>query len=272
MRAMRMVSGFTLLLSALLLMMSVFQAGQLAAGGSSFEKGVAAASDVTTEPSFFESLVNFLTNPYVVPILLSIAGLGLLLELFTPGIGFPGGIGLFALILYFYAHTVAGHAGFGTIALLVFGLLLVMVEVVLPGGIIGFFGLAAIFGSIFLAGQDVKTTAIAVLFALIIASVGMVIVVKIFGKRLHLFKRIILNDSTSTESGYVSTVNRPELVGKTALSLTALRPSGTIELGDERIDAVSEGRFIDAGKNVKIIKVEGSRIVVRELKSKEEEI
>ena len=106
---------------------------------------------------------------------------------------------------------------------------------------------------------------------MIVATVGMVIVVKFFGKRLDLFKRIILTDATDTEHGYVSTTNRPELVGKIAHSVTALRPSGTIRLDDERIDAVSEGRFIDNGKDVKIIKVEGSRIVVRELEKQEEE-
>lgn len=34
---------------------------------------------------------------------------------------------------------------------------------------------------------------------------------------------------------------------------------------DERIDVVSEGSFIDKEKKVKIVKAEGSRIVVREI-------
>jgi membrane-bound serine protease (ClpP class) len=39
--------------------------------------------------------------------------------------------------------------------------------------------------------------------------------------------------------------------------------SGTIIIEDERIDAVSEGAYIDKGSNVKVVKVEGVRIVVR---------
>lgn len=234
-------------------------------------KGYENASVVTVDETFSESLARFLTNPIVVPILLSIAGLGLLLELFTPGVGIPGIIGLASLLLFFYGHLVAGLAGYESIILLVIGFGLLVAEFIIPGGVAGFLGIAAILGSILLAGGDLKSTAIAVLIAMIVATVGMVIVVKFFGKRLDLFKRIILTDATDTESGYVSTTNRPELVGKIARTVTALRPSGTIKLDDERIDAVSEGRFIDNGKDVKIIKVEGSRIVVRELEKQEEE-
>ncbi|WP_205847841.1 NfeD family protein [Planococcus halocryophilus] len=234
-------------------------------------KGFQDATIVTIDETFSESLARFLTNPFIVPILLSFAGLGLLLELFTPGVGVPGFIGMVFLLLFFYGHLVAGLAGYESIILLIIGFGLLVAEFIIPGGVAGFLGVAAILGSILLAGGDLKTTAIAVLIAMVVATVGMVIVVKFFGKRLSLFKRIILTDATDTASGYVSTTNRPELVGKIARTLTALRPSGTIQLDDERIDAVSEGRFIDSGKNVKIIKVEGSRIVVRELDKQEEE-
>ena len=46
--------------------------------------------------------------------------------------------------------------------------------------------------------------------------------------------------------------------------MTPLRPAGTIRVDHERIDVVSDGSYIDKGKHVEIIKVEGSRIVVRE--------
>lgn len=234
-------------------------------------KGLAGAEIVQVEENWSETIARFLTSPLIVPILLSIAGLGLLLELFTPGVGIAGFFGLFSLMLFFYGHLVAGLAGYESIILLVIGLGLVFLEFFVPGGILGIFGLLAIIGSIFLAGEDVQTTAIAVLIALLVASAGMVITVKFFGKKLSMFKRIILTDATDTEHGYVSAVNRPELIGQIARTTTALRPSGTIRLGDEYIDAVSDGRFIDNHKDVKIIKVEGSRIVVRELEKQEEE-
>ncbi|MDN7240434.1 nodulation protein NfeD [Planococcus sp. N028] len=226
---------------------------------------------VSVNETLSEKLARFLTNPVVVPILLSIAFLGMILELFTPGLGIPGIIGLSSLMLFFYGHLVAGLAGYETVVLLIIGFALLATEFFVPGGIIGFLGLSAILGSILLAGEDFQTTALAILIALLVATVGMVILLKFFGKRLHLFNRIILMDATDTESGYVSNVNRLELIGQTAVTMTALRPSGTIVLNDERIDAVSEGRFVGPGKNVKIIKVEGSRIVVREIDLEGEE-
>ncbi|MGK7377809.1 NfeD family protein [Planococcus sp. 1R117A] len=229
------------------------------------------AEIVNADETFSEKLAEFLTNPFVVPVLLSIAALGLLLEMFTPGLGVPGLLGLSSLLLFFYGHLVAGLAGYESIILLIIGFALLAAELLMPSGIIGFLGLAAILGSVLLAGGDLKTTAIAILIALIVATAGMVIILKFFGKRLHLFKRIILTDATDTASGYVSAVNRPELVGQIAVTVTALRPSGTIKLDDERIDAVSDGRFVDLGKSVKIIKVEGSRIVVREIDQEGEE-
>ena len=234
-------------------------------------KGYEEAQLVRVEETFSENLARFLTNPVVVPILLSVAALGLILELFTPGIGVPALIGFTSLMLFFYGHLVAGFAGYESIILMVLGFSLFVVEFFVPGGIAGLLGVAAILGSILLAGGDLRITAISILIAIIVATVGMVIIMKFFGKRLHLFKRIILSDATDTKSGYVSTANRPDLIGQTAKTKTALRPSGTIELNDEYIDAVSEGRYIGAGKNVKIIKVEGSRIVVRELEKQEEE-
>ncbi|MEJ7157394.1 NfeD family protein, partial [Staphylococcus capitis] len=44
-----------------------------------------------------------------------------------------------------------------------------------------------------------------------------------------------------------------------------LRPAGIIKLDDERIDAVSDGTFILRNRQVKILEVEGTRVVVREI-------
>lgn len=59
------------------------------------------AEVVETSPTFAEGLARFLTNPVVVPILLSLASIGLVVELYSPGFGIPGSIGLVSLILFF---------------------------------------------------------------------------------------------------------------------------------------------------------------------------
>ncbi len=222
------------------------------------------AEVISTKETFTESVARFITNPVVVPILLSLAGLGLVVELYSPGFGVSGSIGITSLLLFFYGHMVAGLAGFESLILFGLGIGLVALEFFIPGGIAGILGALAIVGSIIMAGGDPIAMGISVLIALAIATVGTVIMISFFGRKLHLLNKVVLMDVTDTESGYVSNVNRLELIGRIATASTVLRPSGAAELDGERIDVVSEGSYIDKGKSVIIVKVEGSRIVVRE--------
>ncbi|QTD43262.1 nodulation protein NfeD [Sporosarcina sp. Te-1] len=232
------------------------------------ELGLENAEVISTEVSFAESIARIITNPVVVPILLSIAGLGLVLELYSPGFGVPGTMALTSLGLFFFGHLVAGLAGYEALILFIIGVGLIIAEFFLAGGIAGVLGAVAVVVSIILAGGNPMYMAISVLIAIAIAVIGMVIIMKFFGKKLHLLNKMVLMDATDTESGYVSNVNRPELIGKIAVATTTLRPSGTVNLDGERIDVVSEGSYIEKGKDVMIVKVEGSRIVVREYQEK----
>ncbi|TQR10614.1 NfeD family protein [Psychrobacillus soli] len=229
------------------------------------------AKVVETEETFLESVARFITHPIIVPILLSIASLGLIVELYSPGFGVAGTMGLISIGLFFFGHLVAGLAGYETIIIFVIGVLLIIAEFFLPGGISGILGAAAIIFSIILAGGNIVQMSIAVLIALTVAIVGMVIIMKFFGKQMKALNKIILSDATTTEQGYVSNENRIDLIGKVAITMTALRPSGTIRIDNERIDAVSDGSFVAKDKHVTIIKVEGSRIVVREVVEGEKE-
>lgn len=228
------------------------------------------AEIISTSETFSEKLARFITNPIVVPILLSIAGLGLVVELYSPGFGVPGTMAISSLLLFFYGHLVAGLAGSETLILFIIGIGLIITEFFIAGGIAGIIGTLAIIGSIIMAGGNPMYMATSVLIALAIATVGMVIIIKFFGKKLHLLNRMVLMDATDTDSGYVSNINRVELIGRVGETSTPLRPAGTIELDGERIDVVSEGSYIDRGKSVIIVKVEGSRIVVRESEEKGE--
>lgn len=231
-------------------------------------KGFDGSEIIQTNLTFTESLARLITHPVVVPILLSIAGLGLVVELYSPGFGVPGTMAITSLLLFLFGHLVAGLAGYETLILFIIGVTLVILEFFLAGGIAGALGAIAIIASIILAGGNPVYMAYSVLIAIAVAISGMVILMKFFGKKLHLLNKMVLMDATDTESGYVSNVNRVELLGKQGLAITPLRPSGTIELDGERIDVVSQGSYIDRGKHVTIVRVEGSRIVVRESKEK----
>lgn len=53
-------------------------------------------------------------------------------------------------------------------------------------------------------------------------------------------------------------------IGQVGSAVTMLRPAGVAEINDLRIDVVTQGDFIEAGKPIKVIDVKGSRVVVEE--------
>ncbi|WP_078432381.1 NfeD family protein [Metabacillus halosaccharovorans] len=223
------------------------------------------AEVLKAEESLAEKIARFITNPVVVPILLSIGSLGLVVELYSPGFGVPGFMGISALLLFFYGHLVAGLAGMEAIILFILGVIFLIAELFVPGGILGILGFASVIGSLYVASGNFVHMTISLLISFAVAFAASILLVKVFGKRMNIFKKLILRDSTNTESGYVSNVSRRELVGAEGIALTTLRPSGTAVINDERLDVVTEGGYIIKGQKVKVIKVEGSRIVVREL-------
>ncbi|KAB2338982.1 nodulation protein NfeD [Cytobacillus depressus] len=227
--------------------------------------GFSNAEIKTVKESFAEKIARFITHPVVIPILLSVGSLGLILELYSPGFGLPGFMGISALLLFFYGHLVAGLAGYETLILFVIGIGLIIAEFFLPGGIAGILGIAAIIGSLFLATDNVIHLGISLLIALSISILASILMVKVFGRKMKIFRKIILTDATKTEEGYVSNKSRLELIGLEGYCLTDLRPSGTVVIEDERIDVVSEGSFILKDARVRVVKAEGSRIVVREI-------
>lgn len=231
-----------------------------------YELNLSDATVVEPETSFAEEIARFVTSPIVIPILLSVASLGLIVELYTPGFGVAGTMGLVALFLFFYGHVIAGLAGLEAITLLVIGIILLVLELFVPGGILGVIGASAIVVSLFIAGYDLSHMAISILIAFIVAIITFIILYKSAGEERGLFKKIVLRDRMTTDEGYVSALNRENLIGEEGVSVTPLRPAGTMLLNDERIDVVTEGNYIGIHKPIKVIQVEGMRVVVREVK------
>lgn len=58
-------------------------------------------------------------------------------------------------------------------------------------------------------------------------------------------------------------VERPELVHREGVAITNLRPSGTAIIDGKRVDVVTEGGMIERGTPVRVVSVEGLRVVVR---------
>ena len=155
-------------------------------------------------------------SPVVVPILLSLGSLGLVLELYTPGFGIAGSIGALSLLLFFYGHMIAGLAGWEAILLFGTGLVLIILELFLPGGIIGILGVVAMLTGLILAGGSLSGILIAIAIAIVVTVIGSYFFLRSFGYNGPL-KRLVLFDSTSSEKGYLSHQERTDLTGRVGI-------------------------------------------------------
>lgn len=204
-----------------------------------------------------------LAHPLIITVILCIASLSLVLSLFSASGIAPIIVHLLAIGFVYGIFYVEGSLTALAVMMLILGLFLLAFELIVPGGIVGSIGFALIIMSLMSIAPYAPYMLYSILTALIVAVVGMVIMMKFFGKKLNVFNKMVLSDATDTEKGYVSHVNRTELLGEVAITSTPLRPSGTAMYGEERLDVVTEGGFISANTEVVIIAVEGVRIVVR---------
>ena len=219
-----------------------------------------------------EGLVRFFTHPLVAPMLLSLGFLGLLIEMKTPAFGLAGVAGLVLLGLFFGSHYLVGLAGWEELMLLAGGVALIGVEMfVLPGfGIAGVIGLLAVLGSVYLSLVTHLSSEADMSQAAGILSAALLIVIIAGWALLRALPRsgrfarsgMLLGDATDRATGYISNPVREELIGKSGVALTDLRPAGAGQFGDERLDVVSENVWINAGSKIKIIRSEGYRHVV----------
>ena len=142
----------------------------------------------------------------------------------------------------------------------------IYIELFLPGGVFGIVGVVAFVASIVLA---FKLYGVAAGFwiasaELLIATVLILIGLKRFPQS-RAGKMLILGRSLDKKLGYSGTKDLEEYVGAEGETATHLRPAGIARINSDRLDVVTEGTFIDKGKKVIVVAVEGNRIVVREL-------
>jgi membrane-bound serine protease (ClpP class) len=226
-----------------------------------------------------DKVINFLIHPLVSGILIMLILGGIYFELQTPGVGFPILAAITAALLYFAPLYLEGLASHWEVLIFIIGLVLLAVEIfALPG-----FGVAGILGIVFIisglafamVGNDgpdftgVPANEIAYAFLIVIIAFFISISSSVyFGAKLLTNKGVIgntlaLNTVQDTSAGYSSAnMIMKELLGKTGVAYTMLRPSGKVEIDDEIYDATALTGYIEKGVSVKVVKYETSQIFV----------
>lgn len=143
------------------------------------------------------------------------------------------------------------------ILIYIIGFTLLLVELLVPGFIMGTIGLlliafaiAAIFWQSTLLGIGVTVFTFAAVAVFLRFAI----------------RRVTLRKSLSRAEGYSSAREElTKLVGQEGVALTTLRPAGTAEFDGDRVDVVTGGEMIEKDSRIKVIEVEGNRVVVRTL-------
>lgn len=230
-----------------------------------------------------------LSHPMVTALLFLGLLVGFYVEISTGGFGVAAAIGLLCLALIVVSSFAIQATGWLEYILLGLGIGLLLLEIfVIPGfgvtGILGIIFTAAGLTALLLPGIrevhfDTATNTLNAAgeyllhrlgwlgAALIIGVILIALLTKYLAPRFALFSPLIHRGEQDAEQGYVAGLNREGLpqIGAEGVVVSPLRTAGKVEIEGQVYDAVSSGGFIDKGERIKIIGIEGSKIIVQEI-------
>jgi membrane-bound ClpP family serine protease len=239
---------------------------------------------------FLYRLAEFLGHPVTAVFLIMIGIACLILELKLPGVSLPGVIAAVCFVLYFWAQSqLTGQITTLAILLFILGLILIGLEIfLLPGSVImGLSGVVLVVLSLALATLEKRPETQQEWFSFgqtlgavgvgLVGAVGLAFLTAWYLPNIPYASRLILKPpgEVAAEETFegeepvptsgLSAADLASLLGAIGVASTTLRPAGIARFGDDFVDVVSEGSFIEAGSRIQVIEIEGHRVVVKEV-------
>lgn len=206
------------------------------------------------EVTWSETLAQYLTS--LAPLLLAAGMVCLFIEFKTPGFGVFGVLGATLLLIFFFGHYTAGFSGHEPVLLFGLGLLMVAIEIFFFPGTMFLAGTGAVLllvslvwsmadlwpnESIDFSGEVFVRPLTSVGLGMLLAVVLMAVVVRFLPKQ-WIWDRLVLQASIAGTAqtngdppGTESSAN--QLMGQRGVAVTALFPSGQIEIAGTRYEA-----------------------------------
>lgn len=242
------------------------------------------------EPTAVDTAVTILNFPVVTGLLLVVAIVALLVEASAPGIGLGGLISGLCFAIFFWSRFLGGTAGWLEVILFAAGIVFLAIELfVIPGfGVAGISGLLLLLTSILMAsqrfvvpntGRELSAT-VSSLTVIVGAGIGVifaVMAISYFRGSIPILSWMALEPPDSDEQRAVAAEGKakplsvagnrqfPVQVGDWGMAESPLRPAGRARFQDEYVDVVSDGAFVAEGRQVRVIKISGNRVQVREV-------
>ena len=153
--------------------------------------------------------------------------------------------------------------GYLALALLVFGILFLVVEILIPGlGVFGIMGLLAVLSA-------AAVTIFSVENGIMIVVAGLVIILVIgyflidFIKKKNMYGNLILKETLKEDREKIN--KWEELMDKHGVVKTPLKPHGKVDFDGVVAEAYSDGDFIDVGQQVIAYKVYANNLYVKKI-------
>ncbi len=163
-------------------------------------------------------------------------------------------------------YELLGPTAVATIVCLVIALVMFVIELFTPGvGVAGATGLLSLIAVIVmqLGWGHPRVALYIIAISLLVIILGLIWIIRSMQRgRLSKSFLVLRDHSSGTSVPEVAEANS-ELIGKTGIAITTLRPSGIAEFDGKRLDVATAGEFIQKGANVTIIQAQGMHIRVR---------
>jgi membrane-bound serine protease (ClpP class) len=236
------------------------------------------------EPAWADTLIQALGSPGIAVLLLIIGGVGLYVELHSPGTYIGAFVALICFLLFFWSRYLGGTASWLEVSLFLAGIICLLLEIfVIPGfGIFGLGGGILILTSLILASQtfvwphneyqvaqlERSLTTVAGAMAGLIA---VAVLLRRWMPKSTFFGRMLLAPPVGEEA---ETIRRREalvdfhgLLGQRGTTTTRLNPAGKARFADQLVDVLADGEAIDRGTAIEVVDVRGSRVLVKQVES-----
>jgi membrane-bound serine protease (ClpP class) len=242
---------------------------------------------VVLEDNWSENLVDFLTHPVVMGILVFLMLLFGYTEAHTPGFGVFGAIAITCLVILLAGQYLVSLAQWWEIAAFVIGLALLLVEIFLIPG----FGVAGVSGIVLMVvallamlipnapdklpvpdtpmGWELLRSGV---MSVCLGFIGFLLAAAVVSR--YLPKWSVIQNSRLVLAPAPAATQAPRPAdspmlrvspGDRGVTETRLHPIGRVRFGDDLLDAISDGTMIEPRRPVRVLRCDGNRIVVEEV-------
>lgn len=233
-----------------------------------------------------DTVVYYLNHPFATGLLILVGLVALFSELSAPGIGVGGLTAALCAALFFWSRFLGGTSTWLEVVLFGAGIVFLLMEFfVIPGwGVSGIMGLMLLVASVFMASQDFVvpsngrqwnqflTSSLVMMCAGALFCIAAAVIIRNIG-HIPIFSKLVLappveeTENLTPDKKQLMTEHPSISIGDWGRSESLLRPAGRAIFAGQSFDVVSDGEFIDPGTQIRVVTIQGNRIVVSAIES-----